>query len=63
MSVSGEAAGTGKSLMQIVGMLMFYGEEQPTITTITEATFYDMIEVGNIYGEFVPSIVFLSNTH
>ena len=50
MSVSGPAAGTGKSFMQTVGMLMFYGEPQPTTTTITEATFYDMLEDGNIYG-------------
>ena len=46
MSVSGAAAGTGKSLMQTVGMLMFYGETQPTTTTMTEATFYDLIEEG-----------------
>ena len=37
--------------MQTVGMLMFYGEEQPTTTTLTEATFFDMIEEGNIYGK------------
>ena len=51
MSVSGSSYTTGKSLMQTVGMLMFYGEEQPTTTTLTEATFYDMIEEGNIYGK------------
>ena len=51
MSVSGSSASTGKSLMQTVGMLMFYGEVQPTTTTLTEATFYDMIEDGNIYGK------------
>ena len=51
MSVSGSAAGTGKSLMQTVCMLMFYGEVQPTTTTMTEATFYDLIEEGNIYGK------------
>ena len=54
MSVSGTSASTGKSLMQTVGMLMFYGEVQPTTTTITEATFFDMIEVGNIYGNLSP---------
>ena len=51
MSVSGPSAGTGKSLMQTIGMLMFYGEAQPTTTTMTEATFYDMLEEGNIYGK------------
>ena len=58
MSVSGDVFTTGKSLMQTVGMLMFYGEEQPTTTTMTEATFYDLIEEGNIYGKGNVTIVF-----
>lgn len=53
MSVSGPASSTGKSLMQTVGMLLFYGEVQPTTTSITESTFYDMLEDGNIYGKII----------
>lgn len=30
---------------------MFYGEEQPSTTSITEATMYDMLEEGNIFGK------------
>jgi hypothetical protein len=51
MSVSGPASSTGKSLMQTVGMITFIGEVQPTTTTITEASFYEMLDEGNIYGK------------
>ena len=51
MSVSGAASSTGKSLFQTVGQHMFYGEEQPSTTSITEATMYDMLEEGNIFGK------------
>ena len=50
MSVSGPASCTGKSLMMSVGMLMFYGEQKPTTTSITESTFFEMLENGNLYG-------------
>ena len=38
--------------MQTVNMLIFEGEVQPTTTTLTEATFYEMLEDGNIYGNY-----------
>ena len=50
MSVSGPASATGKSLMQTVCMLVFTGKVQPTTTSLSEATFYEMIDEGNIYG-------------
>ena len=51
MSVSGSASSTGKSLCMTVGMLMFYGEQQNTTGTCTEAQFFDATEDGNIYGK------------
>ena len=52
MSVSGPASDTGKSLMMTVGMKMFYGVEQGTATTMTEASLYDVLEEGNLYGKY-----------
>ena len=45
------ATSTGKSLMMHINMLIFGGSEQPTSTTMTEATFFEMLEEGNIYGK------------
>ena len=51
MSASGAASSTGKSLFQTAGQNMYYGEEQPSTTSLTEATMYDMLEDGNIFGK------------
>ena len=51
MNVSGEATGTGKSLMQSTWMRVFKGEEQGTVTSITQAQAFDRLSSGfNIYG-------------
>ena len=43
--------GTGKSLFQTVWMRVFKGEDQPTLTGITEAVAYEQLANGdNIYG-------------
>ena len=51
MAVSGEATGTGKSLMQSLWMIVFKGEVKTTISSITEAQAFEMLASGeNIYG-------------
>ena len=57
MSISGSASGTGKSLIQSSCMLMFTGEEQSTMASLSEATFYNMLSEGNIYGKFQNSLL------
>ena len=56
MSVSGPATSTGKSLMMQANMFIFHGEEQPTSTTMTEATFFEVLEDGNIYGKYIEGL-------
>ena len=51
MSASGPATGTGKSLMQTMMMYIFYGEMQPSTTSLTEASFYAKLEEGDIFGK------------
>ena len=52
MSVSGDATGTGKSLLQSVWMVVFTGEPQTTLTSVSEAQAYKMLNRGeNIYGK------------
>ena len=52
MTVSGEATGTGKSLLQTIWMNVFKGGPQPTLTSITEAQAYDLLADGkHIYGK------------
>ena len=50
MSISGSASGTGKSLMQSSCTLMFTGEQQTAVTSISEAALYEMLSEGCIYG-------------
>ena len=50
MSISGDASGTGKSLMQSCCMLMFHGEPQTTVTSISDSSFYELLSDGSIYG-------------
>ena len=51
MSVSGTGSSTGKSLMMSVCMLIFTGEFQSTTTSLTETTFFQILDSGkNIYG-------------
>ena len=51
MSVSGDATGTGKSLMQSVWMRAFKNEEQATVTSVTQAQAHEVLGSGrNIYG-------------
>ena len=50
MSVSGPAYATGKSLAQTLCMYMYSGNIQSTTTSLTEATFYEMLDEGDIFG-------------
>ena len=51
-SVSGSAAGTGKSLMQSTMMKTFRGENATSVASITEAKTYQVLSEGqNIYGK------------
>ena len=53
MSISGPVTCTGKSLMQTSCIYMFNGVEQPTMTSLTEATFYEILSGGsNIFGKY-----------
>ena len=57
MAVSGEATGTGKSLMQSLWMIVFKGEVKTTISSITEAQAFKMLASGeNIPGDPKKSI-------
>ena len=51
MSISGSSTSTGKSLMQTCGMLMFFGEEQPTMSSISETTTHEMLSDGCMFGK------------
>ena len=51
MSVSGPAYATGKSLAQTLCMYMYSGAIQTTTTSLTEATFYELLDEGDIFGE------------
>lgn len=52
LTVSGEATGTGKSLLQSLWMIVFKGEQKTTISSISEAQAFEMLANGeNIYGE------------
>ena len=54
MSVSGPSSSTGKSLMQTVNMLIFYGEVQPSTTNATESTFYETLHDGKpVFGKLI----------
>ena len=54
MSVPGSSSSTGKSLMQTVNMLIFYGEPQPSTTNATESTFYETLHDGTpFFGKFL----------
>ena len=52
MNISGEATGTGKSLFQTLWMRVFKGENKITLTSISEASAFEMLAAGeNIYGK------------
>ena len=52
MNVSGEATGTGKSLLQTIWMRAFKGDGQQSLTEITESQAYVKLDAGeNIYGK------------
>ena len=51
-SVSGDATGTGKSLIQSTFMATFRGDDASNVGSITEAMIYEMLSEGqNIYGK------------
>ena len=51
-SVSGDATGTGKSLIQSTFMATFRGDDATNVGSITEAMTYEMLSDGqNIYGK------------
>ena len=59
MTISGDATSTGKSLFQTVWMTVFQGEPMPTLTSISEASAYDMLADGkHIYGNYNSDLIF-----
>lgn len=51
MSISGSASGTGKSLWQSICQIMFEGEQQASVSSITDSSMYEMLSEGPIFGK------------